>query len=85
MEDAPAAQQASVEDAMQEDGAENGDGSVQEEEPDEDEVPKVRIVRYVRFFFIPLPLHLCLPGIDNSCLGGSACEFGRGGLWSGGG
>lgn len=55
MEDAPptTAQQASVEDAdvdpdpMREDGAENGDGSVQEEEPDEDEVPKVRIVRYV--------------------------------------
>ena len=69
MEDAPAAQQASVEDAdanadpMQEDGAENGDGSVQEEEPDEDEEPKVRIVRS---FFLSTPsLHLCLPVIDN--------------------
>ena len=55
MEDGPASARpphASVEDEaepMQEDGVENGDGegedSVQDEEPDEDEVPKVRIVR----------------------------------------
>ena len=53
MDDAPASTRpphASVEDEaepMQEDGAENGEGegSVQDEEPDEEEVPKVRIVR----------------------------------------
>ena len=38
---------------MQEDGAENGDGSVQEEEPDEDEVPKVRIVRSFLLYTSP--------------------------------